>query len=87
MNHVPVKNGRACTFRVVRVSGTIRKVEEEAIRRAKQMVLIAREHMAGKGTNALGALFGTARGSLNDATMVDVQDGSEIESDEDMDND
>ena len=87
MNHVPVKNGRACTFRVVRVSGTIRKVEEEAIRRAKQMVLIAREHMGGKDTNALGALFGSSGDSLNAATMVDEQDDSEINGDEDMEND
>ncbi len=35
MDRVPVKNGKPCIFRVVRVSGTIRKVEEEAIRRAR----------------------------------------------------
>ena len=33
--------GRRCIFRVVRVSGTIRKVEEEAIRRARLLMLAA----------------------------------------------
>ena len=58
MNHVPVKDGRPCIFRVVRVSGTIRKVEEEAVRRAKLFVLAAKEELAGKSSsNALNALL------------------------------
>lgn len=43
MDHVPVKDGRSCTFRVVRVSGTIRKAEEEAIRQARALILAAKE--------------------------------------------
>lgn len=43
MDHVPVKDGRSCIFRVVRVSGTIRKAEEEAIRRARALVLAAKD--------------------------------------------
>ncbi|RDA86779.1 hypothetical protein CP532_6371 [Ophiocordyceps camponoti-leonardi (nom. inval.)] len=43
MDHVPVKNGRPCIFRVVRVSGTMRKVEEEAIRQARKLILAAKE--------------------------------------------
>jgi ribonuclease P/MRP protein subunit POP5 len=43
MDHVPVKDGRPCIFRVVRVSGTIRKAEEEAIRQARALVLAAKE--------------------------------------------
>lgn len=86
MNRVPVKNGKPCTFRVVRVSGTIRKVEEEAIRRARQMILIAKEHMAGKDSNALGALFGNPRDQMREVTMVDVHD-SDSEGNEDMEND
>ncbi|KAH8912247.1 hypothetical protein BR93DRAFT_963436 [Coniochaeta sp. PMI_546] len=45
MNELPAKNGKPCTFRVVRVSGTIRKIEEDAIRRAKQIMLAAKEEM------------------------------------------
>ncbi|OAA37437.1 Rpp14 family [Metarhizium rileyi] len=43
MDRVPTKDGRPCIFRVVRVSGTIRKAEEEAIRQARQLILAARE--------------------------------------------
>ncbi|QUC16649.1 uncharacterized protein UV8b_00890 [Ustilaginoidea virens] len=39
MDRIPTKDGRPCIFRVVRVSGTIRKVEEEAIRQARQLLL------------------------------------------------
>ncbi|KEY70933.1 hypothetical protein S7711_10386 [Stachybotrys chartarum IBT 7711] len=43
MDHVPVKDGRPCIFRVVRVSGTIRKAEEEAIRQARRLILAAKD--------------------------------------------
>ena len=43
MDRIPTSDGRPCIFRVVRVSGTIRKAEEEAIRQARQLVLAARE--------------------------------------------
>lgn len=43
MDHIPVKDGRPCTFRVVRVSGTIRKAEEEAIRQARALILAAKD--------------------------------------------
>ncbi|KAK4236256.1 hypothetical protein C8A03DRAFT_45726 [Achaetomium macrosporum] len=58
MDRVPIRDGRQCVFRVVRVSGTIRKVEEEAVRRAKLLVLAAKDEMAGKSSSdALGALL------------------------------
>ncbi|KAI2607109.1 ribonuclease P/MRP protein subunit [Hypoxylon fragiforme] len=41
MSTVPVKNGKPCIFRVVHVSGTMRKVEEEAIRRARNLIFAA----------------------------------------------
>lgn len=45
MDHVPTRDGRgrSCIYRVVRVSGTIRKAEEEAIRQAKQLIIAAKE--------------------------------------------
>lgn len=46
MDHIPVKDGRPCTFRVVRVSGTIRKAEEEAIRQARALILAANDGSA-----------------------------------------
>ena len=58
MNEVPTKNSRPCVYRVVRVSGTIRKVEEEAVRRAKLFMLAAQEELSGKpSTGALDALL------------------------------
>jgi ribonuclease P/MRP protein subunit POP5 len=58
MNAVPVKNGRSCVFRVVRVSGTIRKAEEEAIRRAREMVLRARRELGDRGDSILTNILG-----------------------------
>ena len=64
MRRVPVRDGRPCVFRVVRVSGTIVKVEEEAIRRARLLVLAAKDEMAGKSSAAaLGALLRSDGGS------------------------
>lgn len=97
MGHVPVfgggassgnssssGGGRPCVFRVVRVSGTVRKVEEEAVRRARLLVLAARGEMeggkgGGKGSDALGALLrgGGGNGSGNgkgDQVMGGVED-------------
>ena len=57
MNRVPVRNGKACTFRVVHVSGTIRKVEEEAVRRARDLCFAVRDAHPGKVEDPLGNLF------------------------------
>jgi ribonuclease P/MRP protein subunit POP5 len=88
MDQIPAKNGKPCTFRVVRVSGTIRKIEEDAVRRAKQMMLAAEEEMAGKkpAGDALGALFGGKsdhRGG-GEFDLMDVDSGAS-EGEEDAD--
>ncbi|KAK4204906.1 hypothetical protein QBC40DRAFT_74662 [Triangularia verruculosa] len=50
--------GRPCIFRVVRISGTMRKVEQEAIRRARLLVLAAKDELKGKSSSdALGVLL------------------------------
>lgn len=56
MRSVPVRNGRPCIFRVARVGGTIRKVEEEAIRQARALILATKEYMAGNKTSAFELL-------------------------------
>lgn len=88
MDHVPTKNGpgKPCIFQVVRVSGTIKQVEHEAVRRARLLILAAKDHAAGKGSDALNALFGN-RDSTNDVNMADVDDGSASEADFDDDDD
>ena len=79
MDHVPVKNGLPCTFRVMRVSGTIRKAEEEAIRRAKQLILAAKHAAASVDPGILKPLPVTpeeTRGQEDDH-MLDVEDHSD----------
>lgn len=63
---------RPCVFRVIRVSGTMRKAEEEAIRRGRRE--IARVRGVKEGV-VLGGLFGAG-----DATGVGVED---VDMDED----
>ncbi len=48
--------GVKCVFRVLRVSGTIKKVEEEAVRRARRMISAVQEKEENVGT--LQAVFG-----------------------------
>lgn len=74
MDHVPVKDGRPCIFRVVRVSGTMRKTEEEAIRQAKRLILAAKEET--EPTSAFSSLRN------QEEMFLDVNDAS---SDEEMD--
>ncbi|KAK0629691.1 Rpp14/Pop5 family-domain-containing protein [Bombardia bombarda] len=81
MDRLPTRDGRPCIFRVVRVSGTIRKVEEEAVRRAKLLILAAKDEAAGNknaGT-ALDALFrggsgGSSKDPARNLTMLSDQD-------------
>lgn len=71
------ENGKNCVFRVVRVSGTIRKVEEEAIRRARDLILQAQRDVEGRGESALDQIFGktpTEAETSKDVLMVDRPD-------------
>ena len=82
MDRVPVKDGRSCMFRVVRVSGTIRKIEEEAIRRAKALMLAAKDQQAQNQQ----ASFLTLDEPTNQMVLdVDEDSDQSDQSDEDMD--
>jgi ribonuclease P/MRP protein subunit POP5 len=88
MSALPVKNGKKCVFRVVRVSGTIRKSEEEAIRRAKEMMIKARVELQDKNESTLDKLFGKVDksnkvSSADNILMVDASDSDEEFSDGD----
>lgn len=63
MKTIPVKNGRNCVFRVVRVSGTIRKAEEEAIRSAREMILRAKREMGEQSATTLDTILGKQKTS------------------------
>lgn len=70
MDHVPVKGGKNCVFRVVRVSGTIRKSQEEAVRRAKDMMVKAQQELSDQSnsTSTLDSIFG--KGKEADHTKI-----------------
>jgi ribonuclease P/MRP protein subunit POP5 len=90
MNAVPVKNGKNCVFRVVRVSGTIRKAEEEAVRRARALILKARRAMGEQSDLTLNNIFGKGDNhadSTKENLMVDRDDSGEEEDEELSDGD
>ncbi|KAI0185782.1 Rpp14/Pop5 family-domain-containing protein [Xylaria flabelliformis] len=63
MNSVPVKNGKPCVFRVVHVSGTIRKAEEEGIRRARNLIFEAKGGQVTKLSDPLSNIFSNSNRS------------------------
>ncbi|KAK7609256.1 Rpp14/Pop5 family-domain-containing protein [Phyllosticta paracitricarpa] len=78
---------QSCVVQVVRVSGTIRKAEEEAIRRAKQSVLRAREKLgdSAAAAEALLTKSGNIAAHSNDQDEDVVMNGivDDDENDED----
>lgn len=74
-----MKDGKDCVFRVVRVSGTIRKAEEEAIRRAKEIMVKAKRELGEQGESTLDNIFGKAAeaDSARDIMMVDTSDSED----------
>ena len=84
MNHVPSKDGpgRPCIFRVVRVSGTIRKTEEEAIRQAKRLIIAAKEEA---GLNESSLKTGPLASQLVDTAQNNIVDDSSDQSMDDAD--
>ncbi|PHH87170.1 hypothetical protein CDD83_9235 [Cordyceps sp. RAO-2017] len=85
MDHVPVKDGRPCTFRVVRVSGTMRKAEEEALRQARSLILAAK-HETSSSTTTFTTHPPAVPQDLRDHAMLDVSsdpsDGPESQDDQ-----
>ena len=89
MSHVPdqelpdKRSGgkRPCVFRVLRVSGTMRKAEEEAIRRARREIVRVRglEERDVLGELVGGALGKDPAGVVGVGVGVDVMDESENE--------
>jgi ribonuclease P/MRP protein subunit POP5 len=69
-------NGEKCVFRVVRVSGTIKKVEEEAVRRARRMISSVQGR--DNGDRTLQALFGVEdQHGIEDADYEDMETSGE----------
>lgn len=83
MNRVPVKDGRNCVFRVVRVSGTIRKAQEELVKRAREMLLKAQRDVDGQGDSTLNSIFGKGEGQSDPTSDIQMADNSDTEEEED----
>ena len=78
-----VEGQRKCVFRVVRVSGTIRKAEEEVIRRARREIVRVKALKAGNGRGESG--IERLLGIENLTTVDEDQTGIEDLSSEDED--
>lgn len=73
MKKLPKPVDEACVIQVVRVSGTIRKAEEEAIRRAREAVLKARrqaEELQGIGSSTSGR-------AISQLETIDLEAGND----------
>ncbi|KAK6819551.1 Rpp14 family protein [Apiospora arundinis] len=84
MDHVPVRDGKPCTFRVVHVSGTIRKVEAAAIQHARNLMFSVKDQAGEKEKATLEAMFGQAKRTRQAAAKpapLNIEDDS---GDEDM---
>lgn len=83
MSSVPVKNGKPCVFRVVHVSGTMRKAEEEAIRRARNLIFAAENGHKEKARDSFSNMFGEFELPQREIAMTDLldvgDDGSDVE--------
>ncbi|KAK7538159.1 Rpp14/Pop5 family-domain-containing protein [Phyllosticta citribraziliensis] len=86
LTRLPDPVNQSCVVQVVRVSGTIRKAEEEAIRRAKQSVLKAREALGDSAVAAEALLTkgGSIAAHSNDQDEDVVMNGI-VDDDEDHD--
>ena len=80
--------GRGCVIRVMRVSGTIRKVEEEAVRRARREIVRVKMEMLEGGEGGAASLGGAEgvreRVGEEEGGIEDLGEDDEDE-DEDMD--
>ncbi|KAI9732325.1 MAG: hypothetical protein M1834_001532 [Cirrosporium novae-zelandiae] len=76
---------RPCVIQVVRVSGTIRKAEEEATRRARAAVLKAKRDANNGANEQLEALLGNGRAKVAAQQDVTMSNVSDIEDDDEED--
>lgn len=80
---------RACAIQVVRVSGTIKKAEEEAIRRARAAILRAKRESGEGSTDSLLGILGKddEQGLQGEANLTAGSDVSDEEDEMGIDSD
>lgn len=78
---------RSCAMQVVRVSGTIKKAEEEAIKRARAAILRARRESGEGSSDGLMNILGQAEEATVGQDQSKLAAGSDVsdEEDENMD--
>ncbi|PNS18802.1 Ribonuclease P/MRP protein subunit POP5 [Sphaceloma murrayae] len=79
--------GREVVIRVVRVSGTVRKCEEEVIRRGMEVIRRARRDGEGREVGILDDGGGRERERENGMRVMDTEDEEEEEEEEEEDDD
>ncbi|OQO00191.1 hypothetical protein B0A48_13978 [Cryoendolithus antarcticus] len=85
MINLPKPLNQPCVMQVVRVSGTIRKAEEEAIRRAR--LAIRKAHRVGGDGITMGGVADQT-GAVNEDEAIDMEDGIEdLDDDDEMEDD
>ncbi|KAL6719330.1 RNA-binding protein pop5 [Lecanora helva] len=88
MTHLPStpsqKQSRPCVMRVVRVSGTIKKAEEEAIRQAREAILKARREGGDNEKDRLMELLGKEEEQVLSEVGGKIDAGSNIDEDDEM---
>lgn len=92
MTHLPELRSQLkplpCVMQVVRVSGTIRKAEEEVIKRAKAGIIKARVESQNGSSGGLETILGSSAGEVpSQVGWSDPQPVSGIEDVEDDDED
>lgn len=82
------EEGFACVVRVVRVSGTIKKAEEDVVRRARREIVRAKMAVEGKGDGLLESLLGSGVRMDHRRGVTDEVGGIEdLDEDEEMEDD
>jgi ribonuclease P/MRP protein subunit POP5 len=75
ITHLPLKpTNLPCVIQVVRVSGTIRKAEEEAIRRARLQIRLAQRTTGGEANAAVKAVDDVVDGEGDLAMLSGIED-------------
>lgn len=98
MTHLPVpikqSTPRPCVFQVVRVSGTIKKSEEEAIRRARAAILRAKKDSSMDSMVGLNAILEhpnddaqTDKKTEQNDAVIGVEDSDDEDDDNERDSD
>ncbi|KAK4227633.1 hypothetical protein QBC38DRAFT_188163 [Podospora fimiseda] len=82
MRAVPVREGRPCMYRVVRVSGTMRKVEAEAIKRSRSLILAAKGEINGSSSSTSDALSALLRSDVQQQTRMAHQNSDDDDDDD-----